>query len=109
MYSIGHVIFGIPKTQAISEKISEWEADEECEKWYEDNGGCCGFETMYSGSAEHEPGFCGVELETFDECCDFLRVREMKLEPTEEQKQEALEKIGKLEPELREIGPDPDV
>lgn len=122
MYMIMNVIYGIPLTRKIDEKISEWEEDESCDKWNEDNG-LCGFETMYSGVGDYTSGYCGVCLGSFEQFVEDLRIdlnkkeitylfpdeppKEVKIDLnlTQEQFDKANENIKKLDPEILKIAP----
>jgi hypothetical protein len=114
MYAIGHIIYGVPLTEKISKKINKWEnqepEDDEPEgvesPWFEDDDGVCGFTTMYSGSGDYTPGYCGVELLEFDECEElFLGDETFQMKPTSKQKASALKRIEKLHPDLKKLLP----
>ncbi len=71
MYTIGTLIYGVPLTKAM---ITIMEKKEKCEE-----PEAFGFETMYSGSSDIEPGFLGVVLGGLDEtkhvCLDDLKLK----------------------------------
>lgn len=85
MYAIGQIIYGVPlcsndfhaqhpatdENNPISEAVDNEEA---------------GFLAYYSGSAEVSPYAFGVELGQFDECCSYVSVRNLPLQPTQEQR-----------------------
>jgi hypothetical protein len=95
MYTIGHVIYGAPITKEI-EEVAE-QRDEEVSEY---DGGY--FETFYHGGASKEQGYIGIELKEFDECEDLL-FSELDIEPTDEQRQEVVDKIGTLPEEYRKV------
>lgn len=99
--TIVNVIYGFPLNQKHDEKITEWEEDLDS-PFYATMNGVCGFRTMYSGYAMKRVGYCGVSFYSFMPSEDHL-VDDLVLEPTEEQKQEALEKIEKVPQELRDL------
>jgi hypothetical protein len=98
MYAIGHVIYGIPLTKEIEKvcnKVLNVEAGEH-------DGGF--FKTFYSGSGDTTPGFCGVELASFDESSNFLLSKITKT-PTKAEKAKAIAKIAALPKEIKRIMP----
>ncbi len=113
MYSIQTVIYGIPITVAVAEKIIEMENDPNS-GWFEDEHGVCGFTILYSGSADYIVGYCGVSLGELDECGDYVSykdegfleysgmnsIRRISLKPTQEQESQALQAIKLLPKEL---------
>lgn len=102
MYSIVTVIYGVPLNIAVSRKINSWESDEDS-PWSEDNDGTCGFVATYHDGSSELIGYCGVELDTFDECRSSRKVSELNLQPTKEQVVEAKDKIAKLHPALHDL------
>jgi hypothetical protein len=112
-YCIMTVIYGVPLTEEANELIcgrGHDEDGEEIEVEEDDESGvgsgdaeACGFEVLYSGSASWMPGFCGVELDSFDECTDGFKLSELKTVPTAEQKKQAEEMVAALDPRVREL------
>jgi hypothetical protein len=100
-YAIIKVVYGVPKTEAVSEKIDEWEGDTDSDKWFEGDDGACGFTDLYSAGG---PGFgyCGVELDELHSYGQDL-VSGYKFTPTDEQKKEAERLVAALDPELKEL------
>jgi hypothetical protein len=114
-YAIGHVIYGFPLNDRHRDILDAWDeekildpetgetrpmTDEELmELDCQDEDG--GFETFYSGNGPSRVGFCGVELDTIDECGD-VHLDAMKWQATPEQKKKALEKINELDKSLRD-------
>lgn len=95
MYSIGHVIYGVPLTEDIHRAFEE--ADHE-EVW--------GFETFYDGSASSQPGFLGVELVEFNAFGD-VPLWKIAVDPTEEQLADAHAKIERFKADFKaETGKD---
>ena len=97
MYSIGHVIYGIPITDEISQL-----AQQRDEELAEEDGGW--FETLYHGGSYREVGYLGVELATFDECKDFP-LHDVVKDVTDEQEAEVVKAFNKLPMEYKEIAP----
>lgn len=92
-YAVANVIYGVPADEDVREAVNNLE------------DGCLeleniGFEVMYSGSTPHMPGFCGVRLDSFDECGDFA-LRTLTLVPTDEQRAEAEAKVAALPEAVR--------
>ena len=102
-YAIVQVIYGVPVTQEVSDKIKEWE-DEGDDRW-SDN---CGFKMLYSASGSDHIGYCGVNLCRLNSYGN-QSISELVLTPTPEQIAEAIKKIEQLEPELRKLAGKPDV
>lgn len=90
-YAIGYVIYGIPFTESISKFYEELELDPEEH-----------FNFVYSGSAHIIPGWCGVLLDTIDECNNIC-IKNVKLQPLEQDVQEAKSKINKLPDEIKKM------
>jgi len=103
-YAIGHIIYGVPYSDAInnylnsSEDLDESE-DLESEDYFDPEEY---FEFTYSGSSDIMPGWCGVLLDTIDEC-GTLAVSDIKLTPTESDKIKAKDKIDKLPEDLKAL------
>jgi len=89
-----NVIYGVPITDAISEKLNQMS-----------DGGEELFETFYHGGASRQVGFCGVFLDRADECADTV-VSKLKLEPTKEQKEKAEKMINDLPKDIKQILPE---
>ena len=100
MYSIAHIIYGVPLSEKISQKINDYE-NSESDLWFEDKNGMCGFRIFYHGSADQLMGFCGVELDTFAEFKPFIDVSKLTTKPTPEQVSEANRQLEALCEELR--------
>lgn len=98
-YAIGNIIYGIPLTDEIREAMRSRPDEEE-----ED----LGFEMEYSGSAPYRPGWCGVRLDTINECID-TRVWAVRWVPTDEERAQAAELIAALPAEIRAVAGEPDV
>lgn len=93
-YAVANVIYGVPADEDVHEAVRKLEDDyPELES--------LGFEVMYSGSASHMPAFCGVRLDSFDECGD-LALRTLTLVPTDEQRAEAEAKVAALPEAVRQ-------
>lgn len=75
MYAIAQVIYGIP-LESPDLILEESLAGEEP-----------GFLEYYSGSGDTPAAF-GVEIDSFDECCHHIFVRDLKLTPTAQQEAE---------------------
>lgn len=91
MYTVGNIIYGIPLTQEILNVVGEVEDAEDV-----------GFETTYSGAGGTTPGWCGVVLDTIDECsvADFSL---LKLTPTPEQIDAVNQKVAALSEEILKV------
>ena len=98
MYTIVNVIYGVPLTEEVWDFLNNSDNDYDLEE--------LGFTTEYSGSSSYPPGWCGVELDSFDES-DWLDVANLKLTPTDKQRAEALDKIEALDPQVRALCPEP--
>jgi len=86
MYSIVTVIYGIPITPEVS-ALSVEDPDE-----LEDFG----YTIQYHGNSSDTVGYCGVELDSFNECQTALSVDKIKTTPTEEQKLESFRRVHML-------------
>lgn len=119
-YPIMNLIYGLPLTAEVSQKIDEWEvyqydsseligkfSDPE-DLWYEDQitvdgrryDSMCGFITVYNGESLQHEGWCGVLLDTVSAIGSF---KAPDRKATEKQKKEALVKIAELHPKLKEL------
>ena len=94
MYAICSIIYGIPITEELYPVIKD--ENDELFKKYPDLPEMAGFETMYSGGSNIQPGYLGVELDEFDECCDAMAVSSLRMKPT----QEELEKVAAMVKDL---------
>lgn len=103
MYPIVYLIYGVPLTEAISRRIEEMEADP-ISAWFEDADGPCGFTEVYSGSAEHLVGYCGVELARHPAVQTPVDLSAQR-EPTGPERSTAMERIARLDPELTALLP----
>lgn len=103
MYSITNIIYGVPLTKKISAQIEAWEENEEEEKWFEDERGTCGFTILYHGGADQHIGYCGVELDEFDEASFYIKPSNLNTDPTQAQIEEAQKLYKQLQPELKQI------
>lgn len=92
MYTIGNIIYGVPLTRKLASEIDRLLLDPEE----------VGLTMLYRGSGDNT-GYCGVKLDRFDECSDVLKISDLNVKPTPEQKKEALEKIFNLPKELTEF------
>lgn len=100
MYAIGYIIYGVPYSEDIDKLFdSDLENEEGIEEVCPED---LGFEFVYSGNGYIRPGWCGVRLDTIDEC-GTQRVKDLILSPTEEQKQRALAKIADLPENIRKL------
>lgn len=103
MYPIAYVIYGVPITEAVSARLNAMEADASS-SWSEDADGPCGFITIYSGVAEHQVGYCGVELARHP--CVQTPVDLAGLpEPTEAERASAAARIDRLDPGIAALCP----
>ena len=102
--AIGHIIYGIPKTEAAADLIDMWKGKDMVDEEGELLGHEYHFEEVYSGNGPFPPGWCGVRLTTISEGND-VRLDSIFTDVTEEQKKEVAEKIKYLHPELREVCP----
>lgn len=101
------IVFGVPLTEEVYEKIQEWEHTEALDengeyKFVDGREGPCGFTQLYSASGPYPYGFCGVEL------CELKsyqaqNITELQTSPTPEQYIEATKKVEALNPELKEL------
>ena len=104
MYSIASIIYGVPLTKEVSDKIDEYEL-RESEKWSEQEDGVCGFRVLHHGMANKRVGFSGVDLDSFSDADDFVDLSTLNFKPTIEQVYEAGRLVEALDPELRELCP----
>jgi hypothetical protein len=107
MYTIAEVIYGVPLTEKVYNKI-----EDDFEEY---------FETSYSGSSKYPVGFVGVSLGSIDECdasnridltngqiynsTDATKAKSFSIIPTDEQKAEVQNKIDQLPDEIKELLP----
>jgi hypothetical protein len=83
MYSICNVIVGAPIPKEIRR----------AKGFYGISLEDIGFTILYSGNADEEPGYCGVEISTFDEC-GTMKASDLRLVPSEQQILEATNKLA---------------
>jgi hypothetical protein len=95
MYAIVDVIVGIPINQDVMDALEALGMEPED----------AGFETMYSGSAEITPGYCGVKLDGFDEASDSIDVSTLNLTPTKTQLAKATALVGALPAGVQDVAP----
>jgi hypothetical protein len=97
MYSIVHVIYGTYINKEVQEAVDKLQVEAED----------AGFETLYhGGGVDHEVGFCGVELDCYDECTETaLPVAGIKFTPTAAQIAEAQKAFKSLDPSIQKVAP----
>ena len=91
MYLIGNIIYGVPLPQKVFDKLG-WEKCEEM-----------GFELLYFGSTNVDPGFCGIHLGKFEEPEGDFPLSKITFSPTDEQKTEAETMIDSLPDEVKKM------
>lgn len=100
MYCIMTVIYGVPLNQKVYDEVENMGHEPED----------LGMETLYSGAGDITPGYCGVELSTFDEATDMsLLVSSIKMVPDQKQINEANKLIAALPSKIQSMLPKPDV
>lgn len=60
-----------------------------------------GFLSFYSGSADQAPAAFGVDMDGFDEACAYVDARDMRMEPTDAQKDELNALFDALDPAIQ--------
>lgn len=60
-----------------------------------------GFLSFYSGSADQAPAAFGVEMDGFDEACAYVDARDLRMQPTDEQKEELKTMFDALDPAIQ--------
>jgi hypothetical protein len=98
-YAIIKVIYGVPLTTEVSQKMREWEENGD-ERWTDE----CGFTILYSAGGCERLGYCGVEIKELPSYEPYL-LKDIP-EPTEKQKRETWELTEQLDPELRKLAGD---
>jgi len=102
-YCIVDVIYGIHRNDAVNEAIRALDDEDD------EDGEQFGFENLYT-SGGGQAGYCGVKLCEFDEVTDYaLKVGDLNLSPTAEQKAEAEKMIASLPESIRRVAPPADV
>lgn len=115
-YAIANIIYGIPLTEGIRQRVLEWvegeatpaslDIDEIDEHDPDTWGGEAVWTTLYSGCARHAPAFCGVLLGHFNEAGEPISLDSLRLpQPTEAQKVEAQRHCDLMDPDLRTVAP----
>lgn len=100
MYSICAVIYGVPMTDKVMERINDVDSHGMC-----DDPEAFGFTALYHGAAPYIPGYCGVQYHEFDESTHMYQLwdefvaDENKL--TLAMKEEAQKMFDALEPEIK--------
>lgn len=105
MYVIANVIYGVPLTQELCDNLPVDYDDLES----------YGFTLLYSGNSDHQVGFLGVNLGTFDESSDAIAIKkkeelviegkdgtEVKLHPTTKDISEVKKMMDALPDDLKE-------
>lgn len=102
-YVIGNIVYGCPINDALSTLIEQVEMDEAhpLSEYYDDDYPL-GFETYYSGHAYGTVGAFGVSLGRINECSN-VRVGDLTLEPTEEQKADVEKRFAELPKAVRDL------
>lgn len=93
-YAIGTIVYGVPLTEKVHEAFNELMEEEDLDIDVGDY-----FDTLYTASGPHVPGYCGVELGEFDECCDaipFHDLQAMAAKATPDKIAQAIEKFQAL-------------
>ena len=93
MYSITDVIYGIPLTEELSLFFHEMDCEPEN----------VGFETLYTGSGDFPPGYLGVSLDGWDECSAYRKASDLKMQPTQQQKDEYQAKLKAMHTDAKEL------
>ena len=101
------VIYGVPLTEEVSKKIREWESEND-ERWTDDGDYQCGFETLYSASGGDLLGFCGIQIGELEPYGN-QKVSDVCMEPTTNQMTMALQRVERLDPELRKLAGEPSI
>ena len=99
MYSIMHLIYGVPLTETVDAIINEFEQDETTDDWFETDEGECGFTTRYVGCGDTRAGWCGVELWSCD-CTEPIKVPEVRA--SDAQMRQAQERCSTLHRRFKE-------
>jgi len=106
-YSIVNVIYGVPLSVYAGERIDSWKkAGDKRWDWGDGENERCGFTLFYHGSMHCPVGYCGVLL---GEMHSNTALEDIRLEPTEQEKIEAQDKILEVDPELLNLCPEPGV
>lgn len=103
MYSIAHVIHGVPLTPAIAAEIQRMEDDPDSD-WSESGAVTCGFTQVYSGVASGMVGYCGVALTELSCVGEPVGLADLPA-PTPEQDRLAQAAVAGLSPGLRALCP----
>lgn len=98
MYGIAQIIYGVPLV-ANEDGDSPKEKFDVLAEAIEDESD--GFLSYYSGAADESPAAFGVELGQFDECCAYIDVSTLPLDPTPGQMAEYSQLLEAQEPEVR--------
>lgn len=112
MYSIVQVIYGtyVPHNSHIQSEIPRLldEDGRECcpDGWMDDEEP---FTTHYHGGSEYPPCWVGVTLCEFDEATDAIKVSDLRLTPTDEQRYQTQQLMDQLPQSIRDILPPVDV
>lgn len=87
MYTTINIIYGLPLVEKIAAHIieleerdvSEEDPKNEHENWWESQDGPCGFYALYDGSAQYQPGYCGVLLKTISACGEPVKLSDFQI------------------------------
>lgn len=60
-----------------------------------------GFLSFYSGSADQAPAAFGVEMDGFDEACAYVDGRDLRMQPTDDQKEQLKAMFDALDPAIQ--------
>lgn len=133
-YSIMQIIYGIPLTEAVRKILADPEKRPPCPApevlaSSSDDAGSSEFDNedeirdecdpddldwdllesygyrAYYRNGDGVPAMCGVELGEFDEACDFVDPTTLPLQPSDEQRREAMALIERLPQQLRDASP----
>lgn len=92
MYAIGNIIYGIPYSEEILAFFENNESLDPAEY----------FEFVYSGSGDIPAGWCGVLLDSISEG-NNTSLKELELQPSEENVEQVKEKFNKLPHDIKKI------
>lgn len=106
MYAIGDIVYGVPWNNKLNALWNEIEENDPA--WSKDEYEMFGFTTVYSGSSLEHVAYLGEVIDGMDVCAN-TRVADLKLVPTDEQKQKVTKTLAKLHPRVRKLCGEPEV
>lgn len=109
-YAIANIIYGIPVTTDLVEKIRDYILNNNIDSYPEAELEEAGFKLLYSAGGEQLTGYLGVSLGEISECDEPILISEIcKIEPTFAQTPQVEDWIKELPEYMKKLVPKPSI